>query len=89
MASILDPLGTAAPLIAKAKIRLKSLGVIGVNLLVAVDNLYESLFAIVRQLINTCLDRRLYILPKAGIECCLLRFQIQQIRRYLYQPQDR
>jgi hypothetical protein len=64
VASIFDPLGTAAPLIVKAKIRLRSLGMKGVNLLGAVDESDESWwkcwFAVVLQLINTSLDRFLF-----------------------------
>jgi hypothetical protein len=64
VASIFDPLGTAAPLIVKAKIRLRSLGMKGVNWLGAVDESDESWwkcwFAVVRQLINTSLDRCLF-----------------------------
>ena len=64
VASIFDPLGTAAPLIVKAKIRLRSLGMKGVNWLGAVDESDESWwkcwFAVVRQLINTSLDRFLF-----------------------------
>jgi hypothetical protein len=64
VASIFDPLGTAAPLIVKAKIRLRSLGMKGVNWLGAVDEIdeswWKSWFAVDRQLINTSLERCLF-----------------------------
>jgi hypothetical protein len=64
VASIFDPLGTAAPLIVKAKIRLRSPGMKGVNWFGAVDEIDESWwrswFAVVRQLINTSLERCLF-----------------------------
>lgn len=64
VASIFDPLVTAAPLIVKAKIRLRSLGIKGMNWLGVVDEIDESWwsswFAVVRQLIDTSLHHCLF-----------------------------
>ncbi len=64
VARIFDSLGTAASLNVKAKIRLRSLGMKGVNWLGAVDEIdeswWKSWFAVDRQLINTSLERCLF-----------------------------
>jgi hypothetical protein len=64
VATVFDPLGLAAPLIVKAKVRLRELGVKGLRWSESADEMdrvwWESWFTIMRELIHVSIERCLF-----------------------------